>query len=107
MPEIKISVILIEHEKQWSAQCLQYDIGAQANTLSDVVYELNRSLAGYMAICEELGVAPFANLSAAPQMYWDMASKASRIDSFGSDSIPFRTPAPIPSYDTDYRVIAA
>lgn len=72
MTDYSIDVVLIEYDEMWAAQCLQYDIGAQAKSFKDLVYELNRSLAGHVMICEEMGVEPFSNLNPAPAKYWKM-----------------------------------
>lgn len=72
----EVSAILFEEGDWWSAQCLEYDIAAQARTLSDLLYEVERVLVSHLCIAEELGRKPFEGLEPAPQKFWDMYQKA-------------------------------
>lgn len=91
MANYSIDVVLIEYEEIWVAQCLQYDIGAQAKNLQDVVYELNRSLVGHIIISQEKDVEPFSNLEIAPTKYWEMWKGAS-VKIAVEDEARFRMP---------------
>jgi len=53
----------------WAAQCLEYDIAAQARTLKDVEYEIQRVIIGRIAAAIELKIDPFEDLSPAPEEY--------------------------------------
>jgi hypothetical protein len=87
-----INVILFEHGEWWSAQCLEYDIAAQAKSLSDLLYELERVLVSHLYIAEELGRQPFDGLGPAPQKFWDLYDRThTRIE---ADNVPFRLPHP-------------
>ena len=91
MPERTLNIVLMEYPEYWSAQCLQYDIGAQAQSLDDVMYELQRSIMGHFAICNQLEVEPFSNLPAAPRRYWKLWDHAKT--GVSSEPSPFRLPA--------------
>lgn len=67
-----ISVVLFQRDKWWIAQCLQYDIGAQAMTAQDVLYELQRALVGHIVISQKENVTPLETLPAAPKSYWKL-----------------------------------
>lgn len=43
----------------WVAQCLEYDIAAQACSVPGVLQELGRIVAAELAIAERFGVEPF------------------------------------------------
>lgn len=87
---LPISAILFQEGEWWSAQCLEYDIAAQARTLSDLRYELERVLCSHVLVSLENGRRPFDGLKAAPQKYWDMFAGAKlRIE---GDDLPFRLP---------------
>lgn len=74
----EIHAVLFERSPgEWVGQCLQFDIGAQAGDITDLVYELQRAIVGHIVIAIENGVEPFESLSPAPQMYWDMWEQAS------------------------------
>jgi len=74
--KIPIRFLLFEHKDGWSAQCLEYDFATQAETLSDLYYEIERALAGHIAVSAKLGSRPFEGLVRAPQKYWDMFDRA-------------------------------
>lgn len=89
---IAISVLLFQEGDWWSAQCLEYDITAQARTLPDLRYELGRVLISQMAVSVELGIEPFEDIGPAPQRFWRMYEGAQiRLE---MDELPFRLPTP-------------
>jgi len=71
-----IRFLLFEHKDGWSAQCLEYDFATQAETLSDLYYEIERALAGHITVSVKLGSRPFEGLGRAPQRYWDLFDRA-------------------------------
>ncbi len=90
-PTYTIDTVLFERDPgEWVAQCLQYDIGAQAGNLPDLLYELQRSIVGHIVMALENGLEPLECLSPAPDEYWGKWSKA-RI-TVQAEEIPFRTP---------------
>lgn len=102
MDRYAISVLLFQEGERWSAQCLQYDIAAQAATLPELHYEIQRVLVGHMVVSKELGVDPFESLGAAPQKFWDMYLQSHlRVE---TESLPFRVPrtldepVPVPEF---------
>lgn len=79
MKATTIRVLLFEDKTQgsgWSAQCLDYDLAAQAKTLGDLIYEVHRVLVGHVVTSKELGMEPFANLGVAPPVYWQLFDRA-------------------------------
>lgn len=85
-----ISAVLFEEGDWWSAQCLEYDIAAQAKTLNDLLYELQRVLVSHICIAEELGRKPFEGLEPAPQKFWNLFQRShARIE---MEDSPFRLP---------------
>jgi hypothetical protein len=90
----KLDVVVFQRERWWVAQALQFYIGAQAFSVDDVLYELQRSIAGHVAICVENKLKPFENLGPAPQSYWDKFNSAVNelTPKFASFSSPTLTP---------------
>lgn len=77
--QYKVDAVLFERDPgEWVAQCLQYDIGAQATSLSDLLQELQRSIINHRRIALENGLEPFACYSPAPQEYWDKWEQQTR-----------------------------
>lgn len=99
-----IHIVLFQRDRWWIAQCLEYDIGAQAHTLNDAIYELQRSVVGHVAIAIKCGKQPFADLPAAPDFYWKkFQGTALRLESI---ELPFRDPVPGALPRQEYRVAA-
>jgi len=64
--------VVVFQEGDWVyAQCLEYDITAQGKTLNDCLYELDRLIAGYIAISIERGLEPLRDLKLAPRRFLD------------------------------------
>src|SRR5580658_2996671 len=68
---IELSVLLFESPQgKWAAQCLEYDIAAQANSFSDIIYEFQRVIMSHLAFSHELDRKPFDGIEAAPDKFW-------------------------------------
>jgi hypothetical protein len=79
---IAVQALLIEKEDGWIAQCLEYDIVAQAQTFTGVNQELERILVSHIAVSLELGRTPFAGFKPAPRRFWDAFERTrTRIES--------------------------
>ena len=93
MTAFNISAVVFQEGEWWSAQCLEYEITAQAKTLTDLRYELERVLVSQAAASIQLGQEPFEGLGAAPQKFWSMFENAKlRLE---GDDLPFRLPRPM------------
>ncbi len=69
-------ILFFENEEGWAAQCLEYDLATQAETLEALYYEVERILVAHIALADELGIEPFEGLDPAPQKYWDIFEKS-------------------------------
>ena len=90
---ITIRTLVIEKDEGWIAQCLDYDIVAQARTFPKLRAELERLLVSHVLASVASGREPFAGFTPAPQRYWDLYERTNaRIelddDEFESTSIP-------------------
>lgn len=88
-----ISVLLLQEGEWWSAQCLEHDVAVQARTLPELRDELERVLSLHVALAEEAGKEPFAEIGPAPRKYWNLFT-AARLRLEG-DEMPFRLPASV------------
>lgn len=79
----RIRAVLFEGEDggPWSAQCLEYDIAAQAQTLLDLQDELVRVLVTHVAASVQLGRTPFSDIKPAPQRFWELYEGGLRFES--------------------------
>lgn len=93
----EVDAVLFERDHgEWVAQCLQYDIGAQASNITDLLYELQRAVVGHIVIALENGLAPLESLPAAPREYWDMWEKAKTTVASDDGPPAFRIPISAP-----------
>lgn len=83
--QVALRVVVFQEGPFVCAQCLEYDIAAQAKTLEDCLYELERLVIGHIAIAVENGLEPFQNLKSAPARFWQW---------FEESKIPLATPPP-------------
>jgi hypothetical protein len=67
--ETSVNVLIFRDCEWWVAQCLEYDIAAQARTIKDVEYEFQRVFIGRIAAAKQLGIGPFEGISPAPKEY--------------------------------------
>jgi hypothetical protein len=74
---IKSLRAVVFQEGEWlSAQFLEYDIAAQARSVPELAYELQRILVGHFATSKKLGKRPFEGIPKAPQKFWDMFERS-------------------------------
>lgn len=101
-----LSVLIVEHKHceagehggQWSAQCLEYDMATQADSLAGLYYQIERMIVGHIVVSVELGMEPFKGLSPAPKRFFKLYDDA-KLRLHGDPS-PFSLPSfqgrPIP-----------
>ena len=66
---------VIFQEGEWlCAHCLEYDFATQAKNMDDLRYDLERMIAGDIAISLKNGLKPFQNARRAPEKYWELFS---------------------------------
>lgn len=94
---MKLHVLLFKETNQdgdwWVAQCLEYDIAAQAKTIPDVEHELARVFAGQMILRVKNGQQPLEGIPQAPRKFWERFAQARQM----KDDIPaFTLPPEVP-----------
>lgn len=73
----KVRVLVFQEGETWVAQCLEYDIGAQAGSLKDLRARFD---AVFEAECREsvnVNGAPFEGIGPAPEHFQEMWKRAS------------------------------
>ncbi len=78
----KIRAVCFKESGKWVAVCLEHYIATQADSLNDLLYELDRTLVSYVAIAMEEGKQPFGGLPRTPQRYHEMWEEAERLPEF-------------------------
>lgn len=77
--------MLFEEDGAWSA--LDYDIAAQAKTLTDLQEAIVRALEVHVAVSVQMGREPFQDVKAAPRRLWDLYETGKSVE---SRPVPFR-----------------
>ncbi len=75
---ITIRVVVFQDDGVWVAQCLEYDIGAQAGDIDTLNERLNVALKAELKESIERGKEPFAGIDPAPQRFHTMWEHRSR-----------------------------
>ena len=76
MKSITIRAIFFQEGSWLVAQCLEFDIAAQAMSVEELKHEVERTLLLHLQASEESGREPFLGLPPAPRSYWEMYERA-------------------------------
>jgi hypothetical protein len=71
-----VSVLLVREDNRWVAQCLEYDVAAQADTIPEVKNAFERAFACQVAVDVCHGHEPMQNVPKAPKFYHEWFEKA-------------------------------
>ena len=74
-----VSVLLMREENRWVAQCLEYDIAAQADSISGVKKAFSKAFVSQVAVNVRHGKKPLQDVPKAPDFYRQMFKKAERL----------------------------
>lgn len=74
----KLDILFIKDDGQWVAQCLQYDIAAQGDTIPDAKSALEYAIATELSFLFETNRA-IDELPSAPKCYWDKYENGSEL----------------------------
>jgi len=77
MQPTQISVIVIKEGSSFTAQCLQYDIAAQGDSITNAMTKLQRTLVSEIVVCEVLNKNCLDSIPPAPDFYWQLFKKES------------------------------
>ncbi len=67
-----IQAVVFREEGRWVAQCLEYDIATQAESMDGLYDKLGRVLASYLSLAAGQAMSPFDGIPPAPKRYWEM-----------------------------------
>ena len=80
-----IRAIAFQDGKWWVAQCLEYDIAAQAKTFKKLAHEIHRLLLGYAVIGKHEDIDVWENRSKAPVVFWKLFNQHGKKVTFDKD----------------------
>ncbi len=76
------------------AQVLEFDLAAQAETIDDLTYEIQRMIVAHIVCCEQEKIRPFG-IPKAPQEYFDEYASAKSTFKLDVDITRFQVDAPL------------
>jgi hypothetical protein len=80
MPKrVNLRVLIFRSDDRYVAQCLEYDIAAQGETLDEVRYQFEYAVVGRIAAAQELGSDPF-DLPAAPPHFHELWDRSATLE---------------------------
>jgi len=88
---LHLRILVLQDGPWWVAQCLEYDLGAEAKSLDDALYEMEKTIVGQIFFDIKHDRVPFSTLPPAPARYVEL----------------FHMPQGAPSYESDVRVACA
>lgn len=75
-----LRVLLISHDSLWVAQCLEYDITGQGDTIEEALAGLKCSIFGHAISDVEDGLPPLHGISPAPPWCFQEFTNATPVD---------------------------
>ena len=76
---LHVSVLIMREGDHWVAQCLEYDIAAQATSLDALKHAFARTFAGQIAVDLHHKRLPLQGIPQAPRRYFDLFEGAHRL----------------------------
>ncbi len=67
--EVNARVVVYQEGSQWIAQCVDFDIAAQADTMNGALRRFDMAYVAHMAHCEEIGKNFDAEVGPAPKQF--------------------------------------
>jgi hypothetical protein len=83
-------VVIFQEKSRWIAQCLEYDVASDGETILDAIDMFIFAMKGNAELAIKNGDVPFSKLKPAPQKYFDLYEKAVLL----SPDLKFPTPWP-------------
>ena len=102
--ELNVRVLICQdHDadgnRGWVAQCLEYDIAAQGQTLDVVKQRFTLTLIGQMTVDIKHGKKPLEGIKEAPSKFWEHFKQGERLERQPPFYSPDEARIPIPAED--------
>ena len=87
--DYKFTVLIIPQSGYWIAQCLEYDIMAQGQSIEEVEERWKETLYSHVRVASKLEKRPFEGIGQAPPEYWELHDRKDReVDPISALNIP-------------------
>ena len=78
--KLQVTVLLLQEQGKWVAQCLEHDVAAQADTLSGVKQAFVKALASQACVNIHHGKKAMEDVPQAPDFYFELFRKGMKIE---------------------------
>jgi hypothetical protein len=78
--KITLRAVMFKSGDFWVGQCLEHDIAAQAKTVTDLPYQLERAIIGYVVVALDNKMEPLENVPPAPARFERMFQNGVKIE---------------------------
>jgi len=75
-----LSILLLQEDKTWIAQCLEWDIAAQGKTLDDALKSFEKTFVGQLVLDIGQDKNPLENTPRTPKEYWTKFEQAKKLE---------------------------
>lgn len=99
----RLHILLSIEQDIWVAQCLDFDITAQGKDIDNALDALERVLVGQIIVDQKKGNDPLGSFRPAPQKYWKLYEKGTKLDKEKYFSLPGK---PKPTVVDNLRIAA-
>lgn len=89
-----LSILLLKEGLAWVAQCLEYDITGQGESINEALSSFECAFAGHVISDFEDGLSPLQGIEQAPEFYWSKYRQAEPLKKQLPIEIPSEVPAP-------------
>lgn len=87
-----LSILLVNDGGAWTAQCLQYDLAAQGDTIEAALRHFEQTFVGQLRWDLAEGRQPLEGIGQAPAEFWKTWERALRL----AETRPIRMPDEVP-----------
>ncbi len=77
--QFTMNVLLSKENDQWVAQCLQYDVVGQGDSIDDALFGLEACVVAHLTLDLEAHRAPLEWIPKAPKSCWDRYERAKEL----------------------------
>ncbi len=71
----QLSILMLKEDNAWVAQCLEFDIAGQGESIKDAMVDFMHTFVLELALSDETGSQGLEDIPPAPKYYWRLYRK--------------------------------
>ena len=76
-----VTILFLRESDRWAAQCLEYDIAAQGESIPKAMEAFEQTFVGQIIVDVKSGKQPLEGIPQAPRFYWNQVKESVRLES--------------------------